>query len=122
MASDIKLKPCPFCGRDVKWQRNDIGYFIKCCNFDECLITPESVYAEAKGFWRTKEEVAAAWNKRVVDERVQSIFSRVHDFLGEIIRDGLIEDTPRASDLADDVWDVLRNKDIAWNRREDYGE
>ena len=35
------------------------------------------------------------------------VLNRVHDYLGELIRDSLVEDTPRASDLADDVWDVI---------------
>lgn len=41
---------------------------------------------------------------------VKDVLQRVHDYLGELIRDNLVEDTPRASDLADDVWDVLHQK------------
>ena len=41
---------------------------------------------------------------------------KVHDYLGELIRDTLVEDTPRASDLADDVYDLLhtppRNSEV----------
>ena len=44
----------------------------------------------------------------------RELLSRVHDYLGELIRDNLVEDTPRASNLADDVWDVIHKGDKAW--------
>ena len=39
------------------------------------------------------------------------VLHRVHDYLGEVIRDSLVSDTPRASDLADDVFDVMGKAD-----------
>lgn len=39
---------------------------------------------------------------------------KVHDYLGELIKESLVEDTPRASDLADDVWDAIHRGDAAW--------
>lgn len=67
MESNVELKPCPFCGGQVHWLHNDVGYYIKCTNWDICLINPESVYAEARGTMRTKQEVAEAWNRRAND-------------------------------------------------------
>ena len=46
----------------------------------------------------------------------RKVLNRIHDYLGELIRDNLVEDTPRASDLADDVWDAIHRGDDAWNR------
>lgn len=39
--------------------------------------------------------------------RVDKVLHRVHDYLGEIIKEDLVEDTPTASDLADDVFEVM---------------
>lgn len=39
--------------------------------------------------------------------KMREVMNRVHDYLGELIRDNLVEDTPRASDLADDVYDAI---------------
>lgn len=39
---------------------------------------------------------------------------KVHDYLGKLIKESLVEDTPRASDLADDVWDSIHRGDLAW--------
>ena len=65
------LKPCPFCGGSVSWQKNDIGWFIKCQNWGGCLVCPETVYAEARGYWRSKQEVADAWNRRATGEETK---------------------------------------------------
>lgn len=42
-----------------------------------------------------------------MNEKEKGVLIKVHDYLGELIRDNLVEDTPKASDLADDVWDIL---------------
>ncbi|MBO6031949.1 MAG: hypothetical protein J6Q22_10950 [Prevotella sp.] len=42
------------------------------------------------------------------------LLKRVHDYLGELIKDSLVEDTPKASDLADDVWDTIHKGDTEW--------
>ena len=39
------------------------------------------------------------------------VLAKVHDYLGELIRDGLVEDTVRASELADEVWDAYHYTD-----------
>lgn len=39
---------------------------------------------------------------------------KVHDYLGKLIKESLVEDIPRASDLADDVWDSIHRGDVAW--------
>lgn len=49
--------------------------------------------------------------------KLQEALEKVHGYLGKLIRDGLVEDAPEASDLADDVWDALhaapvRNCDV----------
>ena len=44
----------------------------------------------------------------------RQLLSRVHDYLGDLIRNNLVEDTPRASDLADDVWDAIHIGDQKW--------
>ena len=44
--------------------------------------------------------------RRVEVANMMRVFKRVEDYLGELIRDNLVEDTPRASDLADDCWDA----------------
>lgn len=63
--------------------------------------------------------------------KMREVLEKVHGYLGKLIRDGLVEDAPEASDLADDVWDALhafpvRNCDLyatwedavmAWNHR-----
>ena len=45
------------------------------------------------------------------------VLERVSRYLGEVIRDNLIEDTSIASELADDVWDVLHGD--KWEGEED---
>ena len=47
-------------------------------------------------------------------KKQRKLLSRVHDYLGELIRDNLVEDTPRASDLADDVWEAIHIGDEKW--------
>ena len=44
--------------------------------------------------------------RRVEIANMMRVFKRVEDYLGELIRDNLVDDTPRASDLADDCWDA----------------
>ena len=44
----------------------------------------------------------------------EALLRRVHDYLSELIRDNLVEDTPRASDLADDVWNAVAIGTETW--------
>lgn len=36
-----------------------------------------------------------------------AVLNKVHDYLGKLVRDNLVKNTPEASDLADDVWDAI---------------
>ena len=47
-------------------------------------------------------------------QKQNRLLVRIHDYLGALIRDSLVEDTPRASDLADDVWDAIHKGDSKW--------
>jgi hypothetical protein len=50
-----------------------------------------------------------------MNEKEKGVLIKVHDYLGELIRDNLVEDTPKASDLADDVWDILHKENVFSN-------
>lgn len=79
-----------------------LGGLFSCNNCDG-LCDEKPCYHNTP--WDCEEEEA----KKKKDQMYAAleVLKRVHDFLGEVIRDSLMEDTPRASDLADDVWDVL---------------
>ena len=47
-------------------------------------------------------------------KKQEELLKRVHDYLGELIKDSLVEDTPKTSDLADDVWDAIHKGDAKW--------
>lgn len=49
-------------------------------------------------------------------QKQNRLLVRIHDYLGTLIRDSLVEDTPRASDLADDVWDAIHKGDSKWRK------
>lgn len=70
---------------------------------ERCIITPCHVFDAV-------DEVLDRLNKQ------RALLSRVHDYLGELIRDNLVEDTPRASDLADDVWEAIHIRDVTWKK------
>lgn len=61
-----KLKPCPFCGKNVKlkhYKANGDEWWYIVCN--HCMISVDPL------FWndtRTKEEVIEIWNRRAVHE------------------------------------------------------
>jgi hypothetical protein len=50
-----------------------------------------------------------------MNDKEKGVLIKVHDYLGELIRDNLVEDTPKASDLADDVWDILHKENVFSN-------
>ena len=50
-----------------------------------------------------------------MNEKEKGVLIKVHGYLGELIRDNLVEDTPKASDLADDVWDILHKENVFSN-------
>lgn len=49
-------------------------------------------------------------------KKQEELLKHVHDYLGELIKDSLVEDTPKASDLADDVWDAIHKGDMEWRK------
>lgn len=56
----VKLKPCPFCGKDAKLYKPSriAKLFVVGCVNEDCGVMVESK------FGKTKEEAIAAWNKR----------------------------------------------------------
>lgn len=57
--SDIKLKPCPFCGGEAKILVNLSGMYTICCSNDKCNINVSTKPTPAN-----KEEVINTWNTR----------------------------------------------------------
>ena len=55
--------------------------------------------------WNVEEKEALKLHDRLT--MALTVLERVNTLLCEIIRDNLIEDTSIASELADDVWEVL---------------
>lgn len=58
--------------------------------------------------WNDEEREALKNQDRLA--MALTVLARVNLFLGEVIRDNLIEDTSLASELADDVWDLLHGE------------
>lgn len=58
-----ELKPCPFCGSEVFFTKNDIKdvYYV-CCDDIACEMHPETDY------YKTKSEAAKIWNTRAGEE------------------------------------------------------
>lgn len=56
--SEVKLKPCPFCGGEAKISTYDWGYSVKeywiYCHSCDC----------ASGSYHSKEEAIETWNRR----------------------------------------------------------
>ena len=55
--SEIKLKPCPFCGGGAAIGRHGDNYFAECC---KC--------GARTWFLKSAEKVAEAWNRRSDNE------------------------------------------------------
>ena len=61
--TDIKLKPCPFCGKKPIMCNNKNGfYFVTCPNYG-CVIGYNNYL-----WFETEEKAAAAWNTRAESE------------------------------------------------------
>lgn len=62
----LQLKPCPFCGAEVKIDRREVGirddgepivdFNIRCWNCDLCIT--------GLNFYKTKREIELIWNMR----------------------------------------------------------
>lgn len=63
---EIKLKPCPICGRKPgweKWRSGEMMYMVKCQNPD----CPVPYYGYPTG--RNPQKVAEVWNRRAENDR-----------------------------------------------------
>ena len=67
--SDIKLKPCPFCGGEAKMVTAVIGYmsiaYVQC---KECVATTQT-FDDRSRDGSYIFSACEAWNRRVQDER-----------------------------------------------------
>lgn len=64
--SEIKLKPCPFCGGEPVLKRDRIGIYCVQCTNCGCMTTFQFDFGE--GEEASKRKAADVWNRRVVDE------------------------------------------------------
>ena len=66
MMSEIKLKPCPFCGGEAVLKRDRIGlYCVKCTNCG-CMTTFQFDFGEGEEV--SKKKAADVWNRRPDNE------------------------------------------------------
>lgn len=71
--NETKLKPCPFCGDKAEIFIDDYGKsLIQCSNCGVLVGVEVENGVELKDGWRatfkTEEQAAEAWNRRVNDE------------------------------------------------------
>lgn len=66
-----KLKPCPFCGGEVKLQSDDYACQVICDN-DDCLVAPFEDFGD-------NEEAIKAWNTRAIDKENQWLRKALDD-------------------------------------------
>ena len=64
--SEIKLKPCPFCGGEPVLKRDRIGIYCVQCTNCKCMTTFQFDFGEGEEV--SKRKAADVWNRRVVDE------------------------------------------------------
>ena len=62
MSDGIQLKSCPFCGSDAVMNATVFGEWTVCCINPECRC-----WDYGPNCYATKEEAAAAWNRRAVE-------------------------------------------------------
>ena len=64
--SEIKLKPCPFCGGEAILKRDRIGlYCVKCTNCG-CMTTFQFDFGEGEEV--SGRKAADVWNRRIDNE------------------------------------------------------
>ncbi len=66
--SEIKLKPCPFCGGEIKLDEDD--FYMFCCNTCGAGITFAHELEDGTAEDCTKEESIERWNTRKPVERI----------------------------------------------------
>lgn len=66
--SDIKLKPCPFCGGEGQINKlfSTWKWSVSCSNVD-CPVHPETEGTQIR------EEAAEIWNRRIANEAQKDI-------------------------------------------------
>ncbi|MGN0608970.1 MAG: Lar family restriction alleviation protein [Oscillospiraceae bacterium] len=65
--SEIKLKPCPFCGGKVEIECLDDEYFYVTCSNCHSSTSFGFVYKDGTARDATKAETVKAWNKRTIE-------------------------------------------------------
>lgn len=65
--SEIKLKPCPFCGGEAVFKRDRIAgiYCVKCTNC-KCMTTFQFDFGDGEEV--SKKKAADIWNRRADNE------------------------------------------------------
>lgn len=66
--SEIKLKPCPFCGGEIKLDEDD--FYMFCCDTCGAGITFAHELEDGTAEDCTKEESIESWNTRKPMERI----------------------------------------------------
>lgn len=97
--SEIKLKPCPFCGGEAKINRMPhLWEYSVQCNDVDCIVHPET-----EGYEK-REEAIEAWNTRKPMERIAEQL--------EVLREKEYDDSDEESDLTDpdDIYDEGRSQ------------
>lgn len=61
---NVGLKPCPFCGEKAVISQRKNWFYPICCNA-ECVAFVPFAYVNMDGGFKSKEDAANAWNKRV---------------------------------------------------------
>lgn len=59
--SKDELKPCPFCGSEVKFNYGNGTYGLYCTN-ESCILDRVIAYANTE---KERKELIKRWNKRV---------------------------------------------------------
>ena len=64
--SEIKLKPCPFCGEKAILERDRIGLYCAQCTNCGCMTTFQFDFGE--GEEASKRKAADVWNRRAGEQ------------------------------------------------------
>lgn len=64
--SDIKLKPCPFCGGEAILKRDKIGLYCAKCTNCGCMTTFQFDFGEGEEV--SKRKAADVWTRRAGEQ------------------------------------------------------